>query len=181
MFSSLYCAYFPFSRHFKILSAICFNLDQSKILSSFSELNTKEQNLRLFKFCERICGRQIKCTSQKLKFLFLKKKVGNIVEIEENADHHIFFPFSTMFSKVFYFRVIKCLDCVVKAQHSTTHSDFERTWVKIPSRTLRKKEKMQVTSIFSLSHNVFNPIKDKIHHFKNINFVVCKCFQFGPV
>ena len=34
MFSTLDGTCFPFSMHFKMLSAICFNLDQSKILSS---------------------------------------------------------------------------------------------------------------------------------------------------
>ena len=44
-----------------------------------------------------------------------------------------------------------------------------------------EKEKMLVSSIFSFSHNVFNPLRDKNHHFKYFDFVVCKCFQFGPV
>ena len=48
-------------------------------------------------------------------------------------------------------------------------------------KTLWKKKKMLVTSISSFSHNVFNTIKDKNHHFKYFNFVVCRCFQFGPV
>ena len=34
MFSTLYDTYFPFEIHFNMSSAICFNLDQSKILSS---------------------------------------------------------------------------------------------------------------------------------------------------
>ena len=34
MFSTLYGTYFSFQMHFKMLSAICFNLDRSKILSS---------------------------------------------------------------------------------------------------------------------------------------------------
>ena len=34
MFSTLYGTYFSFEIHFKMYSAICFNLDQSKILSS---------------------------------------------------------------------------------------------------------------------------------------------------
>ena len=33
VFSTLYGTYFPLKMHFKMLSAICFNLDQSKILS----------------------------------------------------------------------------------------------------------------------------------------------------
>ena len=44
-----------------------------------------------------------------------------------------------------------------------------------------EKEKMLVTSIFSISHSVFYSIKDSNHHFSNIYFVICKCFQFGHV
>ena len=40
---------------------------------------------------------------------------------------------------------------------------------------------MLVTSIFSFSRNVFHPIKDWNHHFSNLEFVVCKGFEFGPV
>ena len=39
MFSTLYDAYFAFQMHLKMSSAIHFNLDQSKILSSGNELN----------------------------------------------------------------------------------------------------------------------------------------------
>ena len=38
-FSTLHGTYISFSMHFKMASAICFNLDQSKILSSGNELN----------------------------------------------------------------------------------------------------------------------------------------------
>ena len=41
MFSTLYGSYFPFYMHFKISSAIFFNLDQSKILSSGNGLNIR--------------------------------------------------------------------------------------------------------------------------------------------
>ena len=34
MFSTLYGTYFPFQMYFKMSSAICFNLDQSEMLSS---------------------------------------------------------------------------------------------------------------------------------------------------
>ena len=40
---------------------------------------------------------------------------------------------------------------------------------------------MLVTSIFFIFHIVFHPIGARNHHFSNIYFVVCKCFQFGPV
>ena len=38
MFSTLYGTYFLFEMHFRISSAICFNLDKSKILSSVNGL-----------------------------------------------------------------------------------------------------------------------------------------------
>ena len=45
-----------------------------------------------------------------------------------------------------------------------------------------EKEKMLVTSIFSFSHNVFkeNP-KENFCFLGHTYFVVCKCFQVGPV
>ena len=47
-------------------------------------------------------------------------------------------------------------------------------------KTLWEKEKMLVTSIFSFSHSVFYPIKNRNHYFTNILLiVVCKCFEFG--
>ena len=30
-------------------------------------------------------------------------------------------------------------------------------------------------------HNVFYPVKNRNHYFSNISFVICKCFEFGPV
>ena len=41
MFSTLYDAYFAFQMHFKMSSAVCFNLDQSRILSSGDGLKEK--------------------------------------------------------------------------------------------------------------------------------------------
>ena len=38
MFSALYGTYFQFQMHFEMSSAICFNLDQSKILLCGNEL-----------------------------------------------------------------------------------------------------------------------------------------------
>ena len=42
MFSILYGTYFSFQIHFKMSSAIYFNLDQSNILSSGNEVNLSE-------------------------------------------------------------------------------------------------------------------------------------------
>ena len=46
MFSTLYGSYFPIQMHFKMSSAICFNLDQSKILSSENGLSEKIDPLK---------------------------------------------------------------------------------------------------------------------------------------
>ena len=35
--------------------------------------------------------------------------------------------------------------------------------------------------LFSFSHYVFCPIRNINHDFINIQFVICKCFEFGPV
>ena len=35
--------------------------------------------------------------------------------------------------------------------------------------------------IFSFSHMVFYPIKDRNHHMSCIYFVICKCFEFNDV
>ena len=48
MFSTLYGTYFPFYMHFKMSSAICFNLDQSKILLPGDGLKHKDTTQRLF-------------------------------------------------------------------------------------------------------------------------------------
>ena len=45
MFSTLYGTYFPFWMQFKMSSAICFKLDQSKVLSSGNGLR---KFLRMF-------------------------------------------------------------------------------------------------------------------------------------
>ena len=43
MFSTLYGTYFSFQMHFKMSSATCFNLDQSKILSSGNGVNSLDE------------------------------------------------------------------------------------------------------------------------------------------
>ena len=43
------------------------------------------------------------------------------------------------------------------------------------------KGKMVVNCIFSFAHNVFYLSQDKFKFLSHIYFVVCICFQFGPV
>ena len=62
--------------------------------------------------------------------------------------------------------------------------DFSRPWVKSPLKTLwGKGENAGNQNFLVFPYKVFNPIKDKNHHFKYMyfNFVACKFFQFGPV
>ena len=59
--------------------------------------------------------------------------------------------------------------------------DFQQSQDRSLLKTLWEKEKMLVTSIFSFSHNVFYPIKDRNHHLSYIYFIVCKCFEFDDV
>ena len=39
---------------------------------------------------------------------------------------------------------------------------------------------MLVTTIFSFSQNIFQPIQDKFHHLEQFHFIVCKFFVIGP-
>ena len=71
-----------------MLSAICFNSDQSKILSSGNVL------------------------LKNMKFVF--GRVENIVGKGENAEYQHFLLFPQMFSKAFFSRGVKSRDCVVK-------------------------------------------------------------------
>ena len=56
---------------------------------------------------------------------------------------------------------------------------FNVTGKKSLMKTLRKKEKMLATSIFSFSDNVFYSIKGPLRHLTHVE-IVCKSFQFGP-
>ena len=44
-----------------------------------------------------------------------------------------------------------------------------------------KRRKILVIRIFPYSHNVFYPFQTKFQFFSHFYFVVCKCFQSGPV
>ena len=59
--------------------------------------------------------------------------------------------------------------------------DFQRPLKRSLLKTIWEKEKMLVTSIFSFSHNVFFQFQKEFLFLSHIYFVVCKCFQFGPV
>ena len=57
--------------------------------------------------------------TEKLKFVL--GRLENIVGKGENAGYSLFSPFPTMFSKVFFSKVIKSWDCVLKSLSSITH------------------------------------------------------------
>ena len=84
--------------HFKLLSAICFNLDQSKILLSGNGLSyfTKGYNFRSVKI-ESICRRQIKCAENMVND---SESIENFVGKGENASYQHFLLFSQGFQKV---------------------------------------------------------------------------------
>ena len=64
--------------------------------------------------------------------------------------------------------------------NSLPHSlNLERPWERNLLKTLWEKEKIMVISIFSFSHDVFNPIMDRNYYFSNIKFVICKCFHLA--
>ena len=46
---------------------------------------------------------------------------------------------------------------------------------------LHRVENMVGKGIFSFSHNVFYQSQKEFLFFSDIYFVVCKCFEYGPV
>ena len=100
MFSTLYGTYFLFEMHFRISSAICFNLDKSKILSSVNGLMSLQnmsihitlhidlgQNFMLsvsFLYVNLLLDDKI------LDWFKLKEIADDIVGKRENAGHQHF-------------------------------------------------------------------------------------------
>ena len=59
--------------------------------------------------------------------------------------------------------------------------NFRRPWVRSFLKTLLEKKKMLVTNIFFFSHNVFYIFLNKFQFLCQSCFVICKCFQVGPI
>ena len=59
-------------------------------------------------------------------------------------------------------------------------SEVSTNWQRRLLKILWYKEKIPLTSIFSFSHNIFYPIKDKFHHCYETSIVACKCFNCFP-
>ena len=99
MFSSLFGTYFSSQMRFKLSSAICFNLDQSKNLSS-------GQGLTLYQMTTYWTGPNSK---QKTKLSIAKMTISvfdevvNIVGKGEDASHQHFLFFPQCFQKVIFF------------------------------------------------------------------------------
>ena len=75
--------------------------------------STKRQNLRLVQI-ESICRQQNKCDRKKeICFGKGRKYCGK----RRKCWSPPFSPFPTMFSKDFFFKVVKSRDCVVKSYH----------------------------------------------------------------
>ena len=98
MFSTLYGIYFSFQMHFKMSSAICFNLGQSKIFSSGNGLRKRRQCLLGFspKYFQKVSQ---PFPIQALVFTCLQYKCfGNTVGNEQfHNEQFLLFPvFSTL-------------------------------------------------------------------------------------
>ena len=113
------------------------------------------------------------------KMQFVLGRIEIIVGKEENVGYK-HFSFSHNVFKMLLFKTIESWDCVGMGEVFTTQSRLLITLRKKSFENMVGNGKMLVTSIFSISHNVFHPIKYG-KHFCNISFVVCKCFQFSRV
>ena len=82
---------------------------------------------------------------------------------KRNCSLRAISPFPTGFSKDFYCRHVKTRACLGKGERP------------------RKRRLFLVTSIFSFSNTVFQPIQKRNHHLSRIHFIVCNCFQLGTV
>ena len=119
-------------------SAICFNLDQSKILLSGNELtHYQTTNFRLFQ-TERVCRPQFQISQ---KWVKLSKWVENTVGKGEIARYEQFLFFPQCFQNA----------CFPGASKGVIMWE----WVK-------EKKRMLPTSIFSFSHIVIYSDRDKL-------------------
>ena len=96
---------------------------------------------------------------------------------------HIFYPFQSKFQFLSHilssanasnFNQAKIMSICKELTLSHTIPTFNPE-KKSLLKTLREKEKMLVTTIFYFPH-IFYPSKNKFQFFRNIYFVVCKCF-----
>ena len=149
--------------HFKMLSAICYNLDQSKTLSSGKRLSTYSFPCDIYLYLSKIeaLDRRQNQFSSKIDICFWSAVSRKHIWKKEI----FFFSFSNnvfsclLFSKQALF--FTCLQC----------KSFENT----------EKEKLHVTSNFSFSVCVFYPFRELSTIFIKFEIVVCKLFEFGSL
>ena len=101
---------------FHLSSANALNLVQSKILL-FGKVLIPLPNNKILDHSKlkAFADDKINVTA---KQKFVLGRVENIVGEGKNAGYQHFSPFPTMISKGFYFKVVKCLDCVVKSSNT---------------------------------------------------------------
>ena len=104
MFSSLYGTYHSFKMHFKMSSAICFNLDQSKIMSSGHGLKVsgkrrKKLITRIFSFYHYVFSP----FKEQISFLFHIHCVVAIVFNLGKYFHFFVYPFKKNKKKISIF------------------------------------------------------------------------------
>ena len=94
---------------------------------------------------------------------FISERIENILGKGENAGYQHFLLFLKYFQK--------------PSSLGSLEFRIVCSWETSLLKTLWKKKKMLVTSIFSFSNNVFYSINDR-NIIVVVYFVVCKCFQF---
>ena len=91
-------------------------------------------------------------------------RVENIVEKGENDGFQHFLLFPQCFQKASFSGSLK-VGIVWERVNCLPHNpDFQLPVVKHLFKALWEKKKVLLTSIFSFSHYVFNPMNDKNHH-----------------
>ena len=90
-------------------------------------------------------------------------------------------PFLATYSKVFFLRIDKSWDNVVRVNPLPNKPWFSLVCSTSHWKTQWEKEKLLVTSNFSFSHSVFYPFRELSANFIKLKIVVCKLFQFGRV
>ena len=82
-----------------------------------------------------------------------------------------------MFSKAFFFQVVKSQDWVVKKEHFTTQTQLLTTLKKKSFENIVGKGENAVSSIFSFFQDIFYQSQKEFLFLIYIYFVICKCFE----
>ena len=142
---------------FNLSSANAFNLDQSKMLSF-----GKESRKSLKRSDKK---HELRCMKNGLVQL---RKVLTQISLRG--------PTRLTWVNSFCYRSIFCM-----LTHSHTRKPFDAIGKRAPMKTLWEKEKLLVTSDFSLTHSVFYQFRELSAIYIKFKIIVCRLFQFGPV